>query len=147
MPLPEGFRHETPISVRFADIDIMGHVNHAKYLTYMEQARIHYVQQVCSWQGNWDTLGLILAHVEVDYMLPVIFGDAVTVYTRCVRLGTKSFDLEYVMFRQHMSAAPEAVARAKTVMVAYDYQKRVSAPVPDSWRHAILEYEPELAQE
>ena len=37
-PPPEGFRHGVPIQVRWADLDAMGHVNNAKYLTYLEQA-------------------------------------------------------------------------------------------------------------
>lgn len=136
----EGFRHHTPIRVRFADLDALGHLNHANYLTYMEQARILYIQEICGWDGNWVNLGMILAKATVDYLLPVQFGDEIGVYTRCSRLGTKSFDLEYVMTRQQGDQI-EITAKALTVMVAFDYPSNQAIPVPDHWREAIRAYE------
>ena len=44
--LPGEFRHRKVIEVRFADTDAMGHVNNAKYLTYMETARTRYIEEV-----------------------------------------------------------------------------------------------------
>ena len=37
---------ETTIGVRYRDIDAMGHVNNAVYATYLEQARVRYVDHV-----------------------------------------------------------------------------------------------------
>ncbi len=39
MPEPNTLLHKMPISVRWGDMDAMGHVNNAAYLTYFEQAR------------------------------------------------------------------------------------------------------------
>lgn len=139
---PEGYRHTAHFEVRFADLDAMGHLNHAKFLTYMEQARIDYVQQVCGWQGDWHTLGMILAQATIDYRLPIFYGDAVSVFTRCVRLGSKSFDLQYQIWRQRPQQAEELAAEARTVMVAYDYASDQTIPVPQTWRAAMQAYEP-----
>ena len=137
----ENYRHQTPFAVRFADLDALGHLNHAKYLTYMEQARIEYVQSVCGWSGEWLSLGMILARAEVDYRLPVRFGDAVSVFTRCSRIGGKSFDLEYILTRQSADGALEHAAQARTVLVAYDYTQDQTIHVPSHWREAMLAYE------
>ncbi|MCA9913950.1 MAG: acyl-CoA thioesterase [Anaerolineae bacterium] len=142
----EGFRYQIPIEVRFADLDVLGHLNNAKYLTYIEQARIVYVRDVCGWEGDWRELGMILARTEIDYKLPIDFKDKATVYIRVSRLGGKSFDMEYVITRQHGDAAEEIAANVKTVMVAYDYQQDTSIPVPASWRERILAYEPALTE-
>lgn len=144
MTAPAGFRHTTPLAVRFADLDAMGHLNHARYLTYMEQARILYVRDVCTWGGDWSLLGMILARAEVDYKLPLAFGDSAVVYTRCSRLGNKSFDLEYVLLRQRPGEEDVLASTARTVMVAYDYRSDRPIPVPESWRERILAYEPEM---
>lgn len=145
MTPPEGYRHSTEITIRFADIDMMGHVNHATYLTYVEHARIHYVQQVCKVDRTRESFGMIVAHAEVDYALPLLLGDRVTVFTRCTRLGTKSLELAYTLVRQPEDGVSEVAARAKTVMVTYDYNQHASVPVPDNWRQAITDYEPSLA--
>ncbi len=140
----EGYRYQIPIEVRFADLDVLGHLNNAKYLTYAEQARIVYVRDVCGWEGDWRNLGMILARTEIDYKLPIDFKDKATVYVRVSRLGGKSFDMEYIITRQRDDAEEEIAANIKTVMVAYDYEQDRSIAVPDLWRERILAYEPAL---
>ncbi len=141
--IPHGYRHHTRIEVRFADLDVMGHLNHAKYLTYMEQARIRYVQEVCGWRGAWPTMGMILAKMTVEYRLPVAYGDSVSVYTRCARLGGKSFDLAYVLVRHRPDAPDSLCAEGLSVMVAYDYSADRTIPVPQTWRDGMMAYEPQ----
>ncbi len=140
----EHFRHRSDVTVRFADLDVLGHVNHAKYLTYMEQGRILYVRDVCDWSGSWNTLGMILAKVSVDYQQPVTFAQEIAVLTRCSRLGGKSFDLEYALAEINKGQLGDIVATGLTVMVAFDYQQNQTIPVPDDWRKKILSYEPML---
>lgn len=138
----EGYRYSIPITVRFADLDVLGHLNNAKYLTYIEQARIVYVRDVCGWQGQWQTLGMILARTEIDYKLTIAFEDSVMAYIRVGRMGGKSFDMEYILTRQREDSLPEIAAEVKTVMVAYDYETNQTIPIPDTWRQRITEYEP-----
>lgn len=146
---PDNYRYSTAITVRFADLDALGHLNHATYLTYMEQARICYVRDVCGWQGfreNWASLGMILARAEVDYKKPVAFGDRVTVYTRASRLGGKSFDLHYAMTIQDDADSPALLAaEALTTMVTFDYDSGQTVAIPQTWRDALLAYEPALS--
>lgn len=141
----ENFTYSLPIEVRFADLDALGHLNNATYLTYAEQVRIVYIRDVCEWEGGkWDSLGMILARTEIDYQLPIAFEHQVTAYIRVSRLGGKSFDMDYLITRQSNDNAPEIAARIKTIMVAYDYQQDSTIPVPDSWREKITAYEPGL---
>ncbi len=135
----ENFRHATPMTVRFGDLDAMGHLNNARYFTFTEQARIEYVEQVCGWGGDWQTLGMILAKTAMDFKKPVLYGDKVIVYTRCSRLGGKSFDLEYVIVR---GDDEDIVATSSSVMVAFDYVTQQTIPVPEHWRERIIAYEP-----
>ena len=48
------------------------------------------------------------------------------------RIGTKSFDLEYVM-----RAGERVVAEAKTVLVAYDYDRAQSVEIPEAWKERL----------
>jgi acyl-CoA thioester hydrolase len=140
----EKFRFKIPVEVRFADLDVLGHLNNVTYLTYVEQARILYVREVCGWNGDWRKLGMILARTEVDYKIPVEFDDMVTVYVRTSRIGGKSFDIECCITRQCVTSALEVAAVVKTVMVSYDYEQNSSIPVPQTWRESITAYEPAL---
>jgi acyl-CoA thioester hydrolase len=134
------FRYSRPIEVRFADLDALNHVNHAKYFTYMETARIHYCRDVLGWDGQSGVMGVIIAQATCQYKLPLLFGDEATCHIRASRIGGKSFDLEYLLLR----ADGVTVAEASTVQVAFDYTQQSSIPVPDAWRAAMRAYEPAL---
>ena len=109
--------------VRFRDVDSFGHVNNAVYSTYLEQARL-------------DALGglgsVILARVEIVFRAEVNAGEDVEVRSRCTRIGTKSVELEHEIL-----ANGRLAAEAKSVLVGFDYDRRVSAPIPDQLKERL----------
>nr|MBN1228725.1 acyl-CoA thioesterase [Anaerolineae bacterium] len=140
------FRFSQPIVVRYADIDVLQHVNNAIYFTYMESARVGYLKDVLGWRGEWTAIGIIIARAACDYLAPIRWGDQVTVHLRTSRIGSKSFDFEYVITCQSCTGdgEPGVAARGSTVQVAYDYHALSTVPVPDNWRATIVAYEPGL---
>jgi acyl-CoA thioester hydrolase len=106
--------------VRFRDCDAMGHVNNAVYSTYLEEARIGVLGGLAEF---------ILARVEIDFRAELRAGEEVEVGTRCARIGTKSFELEH-----ELRADGRVVAQARSVLVAYDYERGESVQVPDELR-------------
>ncbi|REJ84845.1 MAG: acyl-CoA thioesterase [Bacteroidetes bacterium] len=134
------FRHKSKIEIRFADIDAFNHVNNARYLTYFEQARIEYFNEIIGWNYDWSKQGIILARAEIDFIVPVNLNDEVYVHTRCSRLGKKSFDLEYKMTRKDANSEI-TVCSGKTVMVAFDYEMQKSIEIPDDWKKIIRSHE------
>lgn len=142
---PELFRHSILMSVRFADLDALAHVNHVTYLTYMEQARMTYAKDVWGWDSDIKNLSIIVARVTVDYKAPLFLHEDVRVWTRCSRLGTKSFDLAYLIQREGQTGAASFVATGVTGMVAYDYATSQTIAFPPEWRTRTLAYEPALS--
>jgi len=68
-------------AVRFRDLDPMGHVNNAVFLTYIESARAAFLQHLGAVQTLED-LAIIVARIEIDFRAPVRFGDEVFVNLR-----------------------------------------------------------------
>ena len=134
------FRHSTPIHLRFSDMDSFGHLNNAKYLTYFEEARIHYYNDLVNWKYDWSIRGIILARAEVDFIVPGHFRDKVLIYTRTSKIGSKSITNEYKMVKQTTSEEI-VLAQAITVAVFYNYEINASSYVPEDWRTAISEFE------
>jgi acyl-CoA thioester hydrolase len=133
------FKFFHPIEVRFGDLDPQGHVNNAKYLTYMEQARTQYVRRLGLWQsGSFQDLGMILADAHLTFRAQITFGQTVRVGVRVASIGNKSFIMEYCL---EDAAGGKELARAETVQVAFDYRSGKSIPVPPAWREAILQFE------
>ena len=117
--------------VRFRDLDPMGHVNNAVFLTYIEQARAALLAEVGATTGLED-MNMIVARVEIDFRAPVRFGQEVEISVHASRFGTKSFDLDY-----ELRVDGEVVAEAKSVQVAYDYARREPVPLPAAWREKL----------
>jgi acyl-CoA thioester hydrolase len=133
------FRFYHPIEVRYGDLDPQGHLNNARYLTYLEQARIHYIKHLGLWQGgSFLNIGIILADAHITFRAAVQFGQAVQVGVRVARLGNKSLEMEY---RMEDAQTGEELATGATVLVAYDYQKQETIPIPDGWRETIRNFE------
>jgi acyl-CoA thioester hydrolase len=117
--------------VRFRDLDALGHVNNAVFLTYIESARIAYLLDLGVASGLAD-LAIIVARVEIDFRSPLGLGEEVEITVRASRFGTKSFDLDH-----ELRAGGRLVAEAKTVCVGYDYGNGATVPIPETWRERL----------
>jgi len=138
---PEGFRHQYALQVRWGDMDALGHVNNARFLTYIEQARFDYFRAGLGRRYQvGDRPGFILVKVVLEFKQPLFESDDVHIFTRCIRLGGSSFDLEHWVMRLK-DGQLEAAAQATITSVVYDYVERKSVPIPDALRAAIKAYE------
>lgn len=137
----QNFKHKFPIQIRFKDIDKMGHVNNANYLTYIETARVNYFEEVVGTDKKWSQqVGIILARIEIDYKAPVFLHDSVLVYTRCSRIGTKSFTLDWMIVREN-AGKEDTVAQGIAVLVCYDYVHKKTIAIPEEQRQRLEAYE------
>jgi acyl-CoA thioester hydrolase len=134
--MAEDFRFELALEVRFRDLDALGHVNHATFLTYFEEARTAYWMKLTGTR-NRTALDFILARVECDYRTSLEFPETVRVGVRCSRIGGKSFDLEYRILRADGAVA----ALGRTVQVGYDYASGQSRPISEHARRLLTEFE------
>ena len=132
------------IEVRYGDLDLQGHVNNAKFLTYMEQGRVFYLKQLKLWEGgSFINLGIILADVQITFRKAIQFGDPVRVGVCISRIGNKSMTSEY---RIEDGRDASEFATGSSVLVAYDYRNNRSVPIPEEWRKTILQFEGLLEQ-
>jgi acyl-CoA thioester hydrolase len=132
------FKYKTSIETRFADFDMMGHVNNAVYFTYMEIARTKYWKQAIDW--DWEQTGVVIAQASLDYISPVYLKDQISIYVRSSRIGNTSFDLEYLLVK-HINGKEEIAAKGKSVCVAFDYASQKPAPIPSKEKNKMIEFE------
>ena len=107
-----------PVEVRFNDIDGMGHVNNALFLTYLEHCRMRFFTEEAGSESERD-FPFILAHASIDYKAPLKIGGQPVVKMWTSRIGGKSWDFDYEIKDRKTGVV---YATAKTVQVAYDYQ-------------------------
>ncbi len=125
------------IEVRFADIDMFGHLNNAKYLTYIESARVAYFTAVTG-QTNPLEFNMTVASVKMDFLQPVFYGQTVYIYTRAGRIGNKSWTLEHEL---RNSATGDLLAVASTVNVYFVHKTGQSMPIPEEIMQMLERFE------
>lgn len=135
--LKMAFKSTVPVEIRFADLDAYGHVNSAKFITYLETARTKL------FLGRFSALmhsGIIflVAKVECEYKKPLMLKPSVLVDVEAVKIGNSSFELGYTVH----NGEGEIYAAAKTVMVTFDKNAGKPVRVPDDMKR-IFEQEGE----
>ena len=128
---------QSRISIRFNDIDAMGHVNNAVIFTYFEEGRkaLFYDAFRESAPGGFN---FMVAHLECDYILPARLEDRLLLNLWVTAIGTKSFGLAYALMDE--ADANRIFAKGSSVQVCYDYRQRQSVPVPQTLKKALLAY-------
>jgi len=138
LPEPSDFRHRTDVEIRFRDLDAMGHVNNAVYFTYFEVARTGYARALglvpAAGADPAVAFPFILAGISCRFLSPAVFGESLGVHVRCVRIGRRSYELEYLATE---AASGRAVAFGRSAQVQYDYAAGKTCPVPESFRSAV----------
>src|SRR4030095_615344 len=121
---------------------MFGHMNNAKFITFMEQARVEYFKTFP--EINFlkrvenPELSIILAEVTCTYKSPVLLDEVLVVKIRTTELKRSSFIMEYEMTEEKSG---RLAATGKTIGVFYNYQAEKSIPIPEEIRRRFEEAE------
>jgi acyl-CoA thioester hydrolase len=103
---------ERPVDVRWRDTDALGHVNHAVFLTYLEEGRDAFYSQVTGGDPVY-----VVVRLGVDLRAEVRHPDRlVTVRIAVERLGTTSLTTRETV----LTRSGEVAAEARVVTVRWD---------------------------
>ncbi len=131
----EGFRFVRTQEVEFRDLDGLGHVNNAVYLSYLESAKLAYLRDVAGLR-RLEQAGIV-ANVHIEFRSPAFLGEVLEIGTRVASVGTKSIRFEFEV----RGREGRVVAEASSVHVAFDYERREAIGVPAEWRSRIEAHE------
>jgi acyl-CoA thioester hydrolase len=122
--------HEKEIEIRWRDLDPYGHVNHAVFLTYLEEVRDEWLAAVV----GEDALGYVVARVEIDYRRELTERDDRVV----ARIRLDSLGMSSVRTSEELAVRDGGLAaEAKAVLVACDDQHR-PRPLTEPERAALI---------
>ncbi|MET3651426.1 acyl-CoA thioesterase [Dyella japonica] len=120
-----------PIGVRWRDLDAFNHVNNANYLTYLEEARLQWLQHVPGWFNEHSMP--VLAASELNYRRPIEWPAQLNVELFCERLGNSSVTIAHRIVNAHDDAL---YSDGKVVMVWMDPATGKPVALPQSIRDA-----------
>ncbi|PKW14799.1 acyl-CoA thioesterase [Saccharopolyspora spinosa] len=130
------------VSLRWSDMDAFGHVNHARTITLLEEARAELLFSEAERQGLLGMAeGMVVARVVVDYHSPLLYQARSLQVRMSVReLKAASFIVDYTAYAQ------EAVATAETLMVPYDLRAGRPRRLTSEERDFLAEWQLEPAK-
>jgi acyl-CoA thioester hydrolase len=113
--------------VRWDDIDAFGHVNNAKYLTYIQEARF-----------LWSSIiEMVVARAEVDFIEPIYEGGRFYDVNLWVEsIGNSSFTMAYEVVGDNGVVH----AKVRTVQVVVNMETKKSRSLKDSEREFLNSY-------
>lgn len=128
-------KHEFGLTVRSTDVDMIGHVNHAQYLVYMEWARFEWLRDAGLTLEELTKRNLlpVVVRVEIDYKKELIMDEKVNVVSEALRLGNKSA----VIGQRVMDAEGNTACEAEVTVVMIDATSRRATSLPEEFREAF----------
>ena len=120
------------IQVRFSDIDVMGHVNNAVYLSYFEMARVIFFSELLGEQWDWKKDGVLLRKNEIEYIKPVMLHEKPEIYIHTNKIGNKSFELGY-----ELKVEGEIRTTGSSVLVSFDSTKMITTELPQKLKEVL----------
>jgi len=125
-------RHRYVCPIRWADLDLLGHVNNVRYVDYLQEARVDLLR-AHRWSGTADSGeaaeatdalvdAIIVSRHEVTYRAPLLFG-AQPVVIECwvTELRAGSFTLAYEIFHEDDAGDRVVYLEASTVLAPYRF--------------------------
>lgn len=125
----DNYKFQTTFVVRIGDINYGGHMGNDKFLLLFQDARIRFLAVKGFSETNiGEQIGLIMNEAYIRYLAEVFFGDELKVGVRITELTDIRFKFEYEVIR---TSDHKIVATGHTGMVAFNYEKRKIAKIPD----------------
>ncbi|MGH8779272.1 acyl-CoA thioesterase [Paraburkholderia sp.] len=135
-PAPRAaYRHFLPITTRWMDNDVYGHVNNVVYYSYFDTVVNEYLIRAGVLDvEHGETIGLVV-ETQCNYFEPLVFPEKVDAGLRVARLGSSSVRYEIGLFRERHA---EPAAQGHFVHVYVDRVTRRPVALPDALRAALL---------
>lgn len=126
---------ETPIQMRFADVDQLGHVNNVNLQGYFDVGKIDYFARVLPGPIDWHGRQLLVQRAaNSEYLAQTRYQEPIAVRTQVEKIGTTSI----TMLQQIVNTATgELKAASCSVLVMFDFETQRKIPVPEQWRQRM----------
>lgn len=129
--LPDRFPFQTEIPVRITDLNYGGHVGNDVFLSLIHEIRVRFFNHYGFSEMDIDGIGTIMNEAAITYKAEVFYGSVIIASVAVAELSSMSCELVYLLSDKMTG---KEVARAKTGLVFFDYDKRQIARMPDKFK-------------
>ncbi|HOE00202.1 MAG TPA: thioesterase family protein [Kiritimatiellia bacterium] len=124
------------ITPRFGDADGLRHINNTRLPIWFELGRDPFFR-FFNPEMLFEKWNLIMAHIDVDFVAPLLLGAEIEIRTYVAKVGNTSFTSYQEAWQNG-----QLCAKGNAVVVHYDFKNRKPLPIPDDIRARLLEHRP-----
>ena len=125
---------DTKIQMRFADVDMLGHVNNVNQQHYFDVGKSDFFHQVLGLEPYWREEGVITVAINTSFVRQIRMNEPIIVRTCVHEIGNKSFSLTQQIVQ---TDTQEVKTESLVTMVCFDFVAQQSIPIPERWRRAL----------
>jgi acyl-CoA thioester hydrolase len=118
----------TEVTLRYSDMDALGHLNNAVYATLFEAGRVAYVDQLLA-PLTPAGAGYVIVRLTIEFKAEARYPGVASVLTRVTRVGGSS-----MTYAQELSVNGKLAATAESVCALFDLARRKALRCPDAMR-------------
>jgi len=133
--LPDVFPFSTDIPIRIGDINYGGHLGNDTVLAIIHEARVRFLKEHGFTEKDVDGAGIIMSDAAVVFKAEVFYGQTLRAEVSVTDASRSTCDLVY---RLTDVESGKEVARAKTGIVFFDYDRRKPVAIPEEFRGKCL---------
>ena len=116
-------RHVYECPMRWADLDMLGHVNNVVYVDYLQEARVDMLRSHAQRESGELTEGVVVVRHEVTYLSPLTFRfRPVKIECWVTEIRAATFTMAYEVFHDDGEGGRVVYLRASTVLSPYVFQ-------------------------
>lgn len=127
---------QTTIKVRGYHLDVYQHVNNARYLEFLEEARWEWLEEVEAF--HWlqeQKLAFVVVNININYRRPAVLGDVLTVDSEITQLNGKS---GIIAQRVLLAGQETVVADAALTFVCIDLRTQKAVALEGELRERLM---------
>lgn len=127
--------------MRWADLDLLGHVNNVVYVDYLQEARVDMLRTHGPAARTGELAeGVVVVRHEVSYLAPLSFGfEPVTIESWITQIRAASFTVAYELFHER-DGVRQVYARATTVLTPYVFATESPRRLTEVERESLAEF-------
>lgn len=121
----------TEVTLRYSDMDVLGHLNNAVYASLFEAGRVAYVEQMLL-EVTPPGLGFVIVRLTIDFKTEARYPGIARIETAVTRIGGSS-----LVFAQTLSVGGRLSAAAEGICALFDLKERRAVRLPEPMRERI----------
>jgi acyl-CoA thioester hydrolase len=122
--------------VRITDINYGNHLGNDSLVSILHNARMEWLTSMGYSELSMEGVSLIMNELVVNYLNESFYGDELEISISIGEVTRVSFEIYYIVEAKRKNEKI-LIAKAKTGMVCFDYQKKKSVSVPDAFIQKI----------